>query len=620
MRPHAAWLVYGAAGLLCAAYLNAQALLVPKVGQWYAADTHPAVLLQLRAWLSGRLAPAPHPVGSWYDYVWGRGGMHSNFGLGLPLLSLPLHVVARIFGAPGFPDQVRFLIFYAITMALFTRALHRTSRHEPTALVASTVAAGFVLAFPTFVWFLAARFLIYDQAIAVGALWAVLLLAGLLVLLERSTTPRLVLVCGAAAFAVYIRPPLAAYGPTTIALALFIAHRRGLRLRALAAGLSAGVGVAALYLVNNFVRFGSPFDAGYANIVSGSLVNRLTRWGVSFASVPFKTAAKEMFATLFLLDPVATQVITSTPFQVPASVAPFTVGERWREYYSPTYDRWVFACWIAAFGIVAWRLVYKRPWRRDRDIGGEVTTIVGLWALPPSIVLFVFYAKVGNLATRYLIDLYPAFAAVLLCVGMAAVDAVRKRAPKQVAPAQLAIAAVAALYLSGWHGWARQLSHPADRATMQARLAEIDARSQSQPIPPSHFECGAPRGPEPVYAQLAGWIDDCSCSSGMIFAMPRSPCVTFTFRTGGRGAWRPADSESLAGFRAHADFDALVRCGAPKIEALEGETRSVTMCEPRPPRFLLDGMRLYSVATLDATLQPIDRLKLMRIDAVPACP
>jgi hypothetical protein len=619
VRPHAAWLVYGAAGLLCAVYLNARALLVPKVGQWYAADANPAVLLQLRAWLSGRLAPGPHPVGGWYDYVWGRGGMHSNFGVGLPMLSLPLHVVARLFGAPGFPDQVRFLVFYAITTALFTRALHRSSRREPTALIASAVAAVFVLAFPTFVWFLAARFLIYEQAIAVGALWAVLLLAGLLVLLERSTTPRLLGVCTAAAFTVYIRPPLAAYGPTTIALALFIAHRRGLRLRALAASLAAAVGVAVLYLVNNVVRFGSPFEAGYANIVSGLLVNRLTRWGVGFASVPFKTAAKELLATLFLLDPIATHIITSTPLQVPPSVAPFAVGERYREYYSPTYDRWVFAAWLTAFAIVAWRLVRDRPWRRDRDIGGEVTTIVGLWALPPSIVLFVFYAKIGNLVTRYLIDLYPAFAAMMLCVGMAVVDAVRKRAPKRVAAAQLAIAAVAAVYfyLSGGHGWVRQRSHPADRNTMDARLADIDARSQSQPIPPGHFECGAPRGPEPMYAQLAGWLDDCKFSSGMIFAMLRSPCVTFTFQTGGRGGWRPADSESLAGFRAHGDFDALVSCGPPKVE---GETRTVTMCEPHSPRFLLDGMRLYSVATLDGALKPIDRLRLLRIDGVPACP
>ncbi len=545
--------------------------------------------------------------------------MHSNFGIGLPILGLPLHAVARVFGAPGFPDHLRFLIFYAVTAALFTSALHRTSRREPTALVASVTAAGFFVVFPTFVGLVGARFAIYDQAIAVGALWTILLLAGVLALLERSTTPRLMVVCAAAAFAVYIRPPLAAYGPTTVALATFIAHRRGLRVRGLALGLSAGAVVAALYLVNNFVRFGSPFDAGYANIVSGSAVNRLTRWGLDFAGVPFTTAAKELFAMLFLLQPVSPPLIVTSPAGVPGSIAPYAVGERWREYYSPTYDLWVFAAWIAALLLIGWRVARERPWRRDRDLGDQVTTIVGLWALPPSIVLFVFYAKVGNLVTRYLVDLYPAYAAILLCVGMAIVDQVRKRAPGQVPSVQLAIAGIAALYLalSDGHGWTQQLSHPLDRNAMDARIVDLDARSSSQPIPPSHVKCGDPRGPEPVYAHLADWRGDCTFRSAMIFAMPRSPCLTFTFRPGGKSGWRPDDDESLAGFRAHADFDALVACGPAKVD---GETRSITMCEPHPPRFLLDGMRLYAVASLDATLRPIDRLKLMQIDAAPACP
>jgi hypothetical protein len=152
---------------------------------------------------------------------------------------------------------------------------------------------------------------------------------------------------------------------------------------------------------------------------------------------------------------------------------------------------------------------------------------------------------------------------------------------------------------------------------MDARIVDLDARSSNQPIPPSHVKCGDPRGPEPVYAHLADWQGNCTFHSGMIFARPRSPCLAFTFRPGGKSGWTPADDEALAGFRAHGDFDALVSCGAPRDN---GETRSVTMCEPHPPRFLLDGMRLYAVASLDATLEPIDRLKLMQIDATPACP
>jgi hypothetical protein len=584
---------------------------------WYPADSHPPVLLQLRAWFSGRLAPIQHPSGGWYDYAWGRSGMHTNFGLGLPLLSIPFHLAARLLGAPGFPDHVRFLVLYAITTALFARALHRVSRPEPSALVASAGVSVFVLAFPTLVGLIAARFRVYDETIATGALWTVLLLAGILGLLERSTTARLVIVCAAASFATFLRPPLAAYGLTTVALAILVAQRRGLALRGLVAGVGAGALVAALYLVANFVRFGSPFEAGYANIVSAPFVNRLTRWGVEFDRTPFVTAAKEMFATLFLLEPVGSLIISTTPASVPASVARYAVGERWREYDSPAYDLWVFAAWVVTFGIVVGRVVGERLWRRDRDPADQVTTIVGIWALPPSLALFLFYSKV-HLATRYLVDLYPAYAAAVVCVGMALVDVVRRRAPRRVAAAQAAIAAVAVLNLCRWRGWPHDLSHPVDRKTVEARLAEVDLRSRSQPIPPANMKSTDPRQePAPVFGNLGDWNRDGSFRSGMVFAFPYSPCVTFALGPAGNGGWGPADEESLAGLRVHADFDALVSCGAPTDD---GETRSVTMCEPHPPRFLLDGMRLYAVATLDANLRPIDRLKIRRIDAASACP
>ena len=121
-----------------------------------------------------------------------------------------------------------------------------------------------------------------------------------------------------------------------------------------------------------------------------------------------------------------------------------------------------------------------------------------------------------------------------------------------------------------------------------------------------------------MFGHLADWNADCTIESGTAFAFPLTPCVTFTFAPAGQNGWSPADDGSLAGFCAHADFDALVACGKPNGA---GETRSLTMCEPHPPRFVLDGMRLYVIASLDSNLSgPWDGLKLMRIDAAPACP
>jgi hypothetical protein len=606
-------LVYLAVALVCMAYVDARAKLIPKWGQWYAGDPHPYILLQVRAFLSGRLALVLHPSAAGEDYFWGRGGMHMAWGLGVPILATPFHLVARLFGAPGFPDHVRFLILYAITTAVLVRALHRTSRRaDPKALVSSAVAAGFVMVFPTYVGLISARFRIYDQTIATGALWSLLLLAGILALLDRCTPGRLWVVCAAAGFSGLIRIPLSFYGPPTAAIAIIIAQRKGLRPRVLLVGFLVYVGVATLYFIGNTLRFGGPFHAGYDNCLCSALPNRLTRWGLPFAKVPFTVAAKEMFATWFLLDPVPNQIVRAEP---PASVQPYIVGERWREYYSPTYDLVALAVWIAALAIVSWRIVRGRLWRRSCELDDEVVTVVGAWALPTSLILFAFFARIPNLVTRYAVDAYPAFAAAFLCVGLAVVDVVRKRAPRVTGLAQLAIAGGAILYISGWRGWATQLSHPIDRTEVVDQLGEIDIHDSEMPKVADHFQCDDPRDEPPVYSHMADWLPDCSFRSGMVFAMPHSPCVSFTFGAGDE-AWGPAEEQSLTGFRANADFDRLVRCGAPTVE---GDKRQLTMCDPRPPAFLLDGLRLYTIASLDEDLKAIDRLKLLSIDAAPRC-
>jgi hypothetical protein len=147
-------------------------------------------------------------------------------------------------------------------------------------------------------------------------------------------------------------------------------------------------------------------------------------------------------------------------------------------------------------------------------------------------------------------------------------------------------------------------------------IADIDAHAAAMLLAPSHFKCKEPRGESLVHKQLEDWRADCSFSSGMAFAMRHSPCISFTFR-GAAGPWSSADEEALGAFRANGDSDPLVRCGPASVD--EG-SRRLTLCDPRPPAYLLDGMRLYAVASLDEKLNPIDRLKLMQIDPSPACP
>ncbi len=608
-----AWVGYAGVALLCTYYLNARASLVPTWGQWYMPGP-PFILLQVRSFLSGHLAVLPNTLGAEHDYSWGRGGLHQAWGLGVPVLALPFHLVGRLFGAPGFPDNARFLILYAATAVLLARALHGSARLSPERLAASAASAGFVMVFPGYIGLLSSRFWIFEHVIATGALWNVALLSGVLLLVEKCTPRRLVGLCAAAGFAMVIRPPLGVYGATTLVVALLVARRQGLTFRAIAAGLLAFLVVTSLYFVGNTLRFGAPLNTGYETGLSGYWVNRMNRWNLPFSKAPIFAAAKELFAVLFLLDPVSAQ--TMDP---PASVKPYMLPlERWREFYSPTFDLVVFGLWLATLVIVGVLVVRRRLWRKDRDLGRETVAIIGAWSLGSSLALFAFYSRVPNLVTRYMMDLYPAFAAAGLCAGGALVEAIGATAPSLVPSARLTLAAVFALWLgSRQQGGVLHAAMPVERKDVVAQVAGLDAYAKARvPEVPAHVACAGPRGPSPVHTHFEDWRGDCGFNSGAVFAFPYSRCISFALRPSG-ASWGPDDAEALADFRATADFDKLVSCGPPVVD---GEIRRITMCEPHPPPFLLQGTRLYSIATLDSKLYPKDRLRLMSIDVASSCP
>jgi hypothetical protein len=571
-----------------------------------ASEGEPYVLLQVRALLSGRLAVVEHPAAVGNDYDWGIGGMHQAWGLGTPLLALPLHLLGRLFGAPGFPDDVRFLLFYVATTVLFARALHRTCWREAGPVAPSTAAA-FAMLFPTFVGMVSARFLIYEQTIAMGVLWNVLLLAGLLLLLDRCTPRRLAALCAAAGFAVMIRPTLAAYGGSTFALAILIGARKGLTRRDLAHAALAFGGVTMLFFVGNTLRFGSPFDLGYSRCVSGWYVNRLARWGLPFANVPFSIAAKEMFASLFLLKPVGLDLEVPPP-----AVLPYAVGDRWREYYTPTFDLSILTVTVVAMVYAIARVVGGKLWQRDRALDDEAPALLAVWGLGPLVALFVFYTRIGNFCTRYAVDMVPALSAAYLCAGSAAIGAARAHTVRTALVTQALIAvALVKQAPTLWRGWPEHLSSPVDRATLVDRIALIDAASVVAPDVPSHYEAAEYRTAGPIRSQLQEWRRDGVFGPGMAFAIPWTPCLAFTFLPN-----RQAFGEEVKGVRVTADADSMVSCGSP---VASGRALTVTMCEPQSPRHLLDGLRLYSVAVLNDDLTP-RWPRLIRIDAVPACP
>jgi hypothetical protein len=271
----------------------------------------------------------------------------------------------------------------------------------------------------------------------------------------------------------------------------------GLGLFLLAGGL--------LYLTN-LARFGNGFEFGHRLNVQqlyGSLY--ATRFDHPFQQEPLASAARELFGWLFL-DPKFNDSDYYRERFVPGQSATL----RWREAYLTTYDLSYLAMILAggAAGAAAgWRL-----WRgrrevrraksevRSRDEGLEdnsanaapdspaspppdssaakagadsglrtsdfglpaesaptcpnaldsplVVAALALYAALATALLLGFYLRNGVMATRYLLDLMPAFAAAILAAWLAWGGFCQRRRK----PAAWWMG-VSLLLLAGWWGW-----------------------------------------------------------------------------------------------------------------------------------------------------------------------
>ena len=213
----------------------------------------------------------------------------------------PFHLVGLLFGAPGFLDAVRFLLFYGATTVVLVRALHRVNpgrlrrprdqRGSGRARDGAAQLRGADLG-------AVSDLRVHDRD--GRALEPADALRGSSASLAAPPWGNLVALVRRRGLRGSIRPtpgglrahvPRARPAPRPPPVACVLAPWS--RASALT-GASA-----ALYFVANWLRFGSPLTLGYANVIAGPKVNRLHRWGLSFHFVPLGTKVKELFASLF---------------------------------------------------------------------------------------------------------------------------------------------------------------------------------------------------------------------------------------------------------------------------------------------------------------------------------
>lgn len=494
--------------------------LVQSGGRWY--SYQPEYRAQVAALLAGRLALSHDPSALRFDHCWSQGGVHQVWGLGVPLWLLPFEALARAMGFAPFPDLAAFgialgLAAWCLLFSLLHEILVRppvVPAHEaPTPVLQpralwlcwTGLTAALALFFPPFLRLLRTRFQVYEQAIAYEYIAGLVLLALLIRLAGRPTPSRWWALCGWAGVGGWIRPTLVLHGIAAVLTGLWLlANHRGpecagaegrtTRTRALSpvrhpiiTGLFLFVlGGAGLY-VTNALRFGDGFEFGHRlNVQSlyGSLY--ATRFDHPFATEPLASAARELFGLLFLEKRLTWDWYATNLFPGQSSTV------RWREIGLPTYDPTYLVLllpgWSAALALAARRDRHRNRLRASRPADHpwairQVITGLGVYSGIATFLLTAFYLRNCVIATRYMLDFMPAFAAGMMA-GWLVLGLACDRVPS--ASMRVTLLGTAGIALVAWLAWQSRAMHqiygePRPQTRAEA-IASLQKHLATQPV------------------------------------------------------------------------------------------------------------------------------------------
>jgi len=412
---------------------------IARWGQWYAEQ--PYYRAQVHALFEGRLALTHAPEGLALDLAWVDGGVQQVWGLGVPIWMSIWEVIGRAIHLSPFPDRLAMLFGVVLTFYALLRAWLGPGGDRSFASLGAFVVTALL---PGVVTMLRGRVDVYEEAAAYTYGAAMLLLAGVVMMVRRPSTARYVLLLAFAGATGLLRPTLWFYGAATavVATALYVRHRGSLRGALGSVALAAALflaGGGALY-ATNAVRFGSGDEFGHRLNLEDMPGNMYaTRFDYPFATVATSTAAKELIGAMFgRPEQSLHRQYYDAGIHVWQANRP-----RLREYYFTTYT-WATVPLVAlglAVGTVAWRRARKA--RRaiapagpalDRD-----TRWLTVWAVLGGVPLVVFYLHSPSTSSRYFLDFAPSVAVLLVTVWRYAATVLGRRGLGGVAFAALMV-------------------------------------------------------------------------------------------------------------------------------------------------------------------------------------
>lgn len=418
--------------------------LIPAIGEWYSYDQ--SFRLQTEAFMRGELALQPLPYGHRSDWVWGN-GIQQVWGLGVPIIKLPFEIIAKLFGLFGFPDRFIFLFFYMFVMAVFLKSLNTAQNLNPRSqerlglmgsiYIIPILVFGFLN--PAFITMTRSSFQPYEEVIAYGYLWALMLFALLQIFIITRKGYLYLLICLLSGFSPCIRPTLLAYGGITFLIAFFLA-KDSTKFRWLGPPVFI-IGIIFL-LVTNHLRFGSPLEFGHRlTLLEIPFTGYLLKFDNSLDGLSFVNAALELFSALFFVD-------LHKLYMLDEGLLWQSDVLRVRELNFKPYDSIVLALLLLSWLMVAMLWIRNRKGNFLPDAGKwKLIKCGGLWSFCSFIMMFYFYSRFPVLTSRYLVDFGPAIVVGIIMLYLCAINLARKKLPYRVS---LPLNITLYIAFSGW--------------------------------------------------------------------------------------------------------------------------------------------------------------------------
>jgi hypothetical protein len=573
--------------LLACAFVQLTSL-IPETGRWYSSSLH--YRLQTEALLQGRLAVASTPVWAWHDWSLGN-GMQQVWGLGVPFLRLPFEALAKSLFRPAFPD--RFVLFFMVWLtgiSLWRGLADKDPANlNPSASIwtqtldwlNSATGVGTVLFFPALVTLLKTSFMVYEEAIAFNALWALMCLG---ILLSFTKKPRAWVLCSIAllsSFNALIRPTGAFAAIATFLVALWAASRSGISRLRITAAILLFLVFPLLLLSTNLARFGGLLEFGYSlNAPNMPMSEYVLRFDNPFHREPLISASRELIRELF----------GSPPFNgfnfFERDLRSGSPTLRFREHYFTTFGAPALVFLIVGWGLLGTRVFRKQfRWLTWADKEVRIWTLLA-WSVIAFCECFMFYLRAPVIASRYMVDFLPAIAACPLALLLLLRSRISRFANTRLAVAAsigVSVIAVASLAygisasrISPSHAW-----QPA--WTLDEVKAELSWFKPQAAAIPDAYEChhATTLG---MTMNLDGWNADSDCGvhvlSVLIFDSPK--CVQIDFENPTRQETPDYSTDEIR-VRIHLTL-------AKRVSAVRnGETGTFIFCDPHANQSLAAG-------------------------------